>query len=328
MRRCLALALALGLYSSSAWAVKSEELSLTSVRQLLTQEPLFPGGFAFFSAASGLVHWKDSFFVVADDAKVLGRFSGPGPGTHQPVLNRSAQSADMEVRKKTKPDLECLTLLPTDKGKALLTLGSGSGEYRHTGALLQKGWFGDLDTTEFDLRPLYQYLKTRLPQLNIEGVAVVGDRLRLLHRGSGKTSPNAIIDLELATFLEAARAGRALDKSVVLTIQEVDLGSVEGPTRRVPWTFTDLCPLGQGRCLFTAAAEDTDDPYSDGEILGSAIGVMEADGSVHSVQKVAQCVKLEGIAVAGDAVFVVTDPDEPGKAAELYRVDSIRASQL
>lgn len=295
-------------------------LKLTEVRRLNTRRSLFPGGPLYFSAASGLVKYEDLFYVVADDAQVLGWFRGEAPGDLRRIFHRPPLPEDMEIRKKIKPDLECLTLVPHGSGTALLTLGSGSGEHRYSGALVPMGWYGESGrTTEFDIRPLYRALEKRFPELNIEGVSVLGDRLRLLQRGNGTTGPNALIDLDFAAFHRLAAAGKPVDDSVLVEIIEVDLGTIPGPRRPVRWTFSDLCPLPGDRCLFSAAAEDTDNPYDDGEILGSAIGVLEADGTVSSFRKVDLCIKIEGIAVDQDIVYAVTDGDDPAKPASLYR---------
>lgn len=301
-------------------AEETATLSIVPVRKLLLGEPLFEGGAPFLSAASGLVKFGETFYAVADDAHELISFQGLDPGKHRSILNRPSLPADMEFRKKVKPDFEALTLVRTPQGPALLALGSGSGKHRYAGVLIELSWFGSTGKAlEFDLTILYEALEKEISALNIEGVSVVGDRLRLLQRGSGTTHPNAVIDLDLTRFLAAAREGTS-DSNSLLEITKVDLGEIQGKTRPVRWTFTDLCPLSQGACLFTATAEDTDNPYHDGEILGSAVGVLERDGSVSTFQKVNLTVKLEGIALDGNVIYLVNDADDPTRPAQLFRL--------
>jgi hypothetical protein len=79
--------------------------------------------------------------------------------------------------------------------------------------------------------------------------------------------------------------------------------------------------------VYLAVAEDTPNAVDDGPIVGAAIGILaggkarfalleEPDGTP-SLRKV------EGIAVDLETrtTFLVTDPDDPGRPAELCRVE-------
>lgn len=309
------------LLSSSVVSAQTQEepLVLEPVRELHTKEAVFPGGPRFLSAASGMVVRGRDFYVVADDTQLLGYFQSHRRLRQITILNRPPLPADPKLRGKIKPDFEALTLLDIGTRPQLLALCSGSGELRNSGVLIplrRDGRPGE--PLEFDISPVYDALRQQFVDLNIEGVSVVGEHLRLLQRGNSSQSGNAVIDLKLAPFLLAATRGRPVGAETIAKVCEVDLGTVTGSHGPVRWTFTDLCPLTNGRSLFTAAAEDTDNPYEDGEIIGSAVGVLEADGTVSHFQKVEQIVKLEGIAVAGDLVYVVTDSDNPQEPATLF----------
>lgn len=279
------------------------------------------------AAASGLVKVDDTFHVVADDSLDLSTFSTDlaEGGVEKRLLDRQELPQDEKQRKAFKPDLESLTQVSTQTGEALLALGSGSTESRHTGVYL--GLDSDGQTGKpiaFDLSPLYHSLGQQFPQLNIEGAAALDGKLRLLQRGNGEDSSNAIIDLDLHDSIEAASQGKALTPDLIRGTKSVDLGSTTGSQGEVPWTFTDLTSLGDGRSLFIAAAEDTDNPYDDGEILGSAVGVMEADGTISQLRPTVQNVKLEGLAVEttdeGLQAYLVTDGDDPHRPATMYKV--------
>lgn len=300
---------------------QEKSLELVPVRQLRSERPLFVGGYHFFSAASGLVKRGRYFYVVADDAQVLGYFQSGRLAKVLPLLHRRELPANASLRAKIKPDFEALTWVEVEGKVGLIALCSGSGELRNAGVYLPLNNDGKPGTpVEFDLKPVYDKLRERFTDLNVEGLSVVGDRLRLLQRGNSSLSPNAVIDLKLEPFLEAMLCGGAVSPDALLDVRVVDLGTVDGARGPVRWTFTDLCPIGEGRSVFTAAAEDTDNPYEDGEVLGSAIGVLEADGTVSKFWKVSQIVKLEGIAVKGKIAYVVTDQDDPEHAATLYKV--------
>jgi Family of unknown function (DUF6929) len=300
-------------------------IPLIPLRELHLDRPAVNGGGDFLSAASGLVKIEDTFHVVADDSLQLGTFvSGSPTGEIRKLLNRPELPSDEKARKSVKPDLESLTRVKTESGEGLIALGSGSTDKRFSGVFVGLDEHGTLgNPIEFDLAPLYIELGKTFPELNIEGVASIGDKLRLLQRGNGSTGPNAVIDLNLAEAVKAASNGEPLRKDMIDTITAAQLGTTPGHRGPVPWTFTDLAALGDGSSVFTAAAEDTDNPYDDGEILGSAIGFLRADGSVSKLFQTDKKVKLEGIAVQkeGDQTraFLVTDADDPHKPAMMYQ---------
>lgn len=320
-RRCAGLAIALTFVSLAVSSAEENPLFLSPTGRLRTQAPLFQGGPHYFSAASGLVRNGKHFYVVADDAQVLGYFRWGQAARVINILQRPPLPANSSLRAKVKPDFEALTLLENEPEPSLLALCSGSGEYRDSAVYIPLSLDGKpAARVEIDLKPLYDELRKRFSQLNVEGVAVVQDRVRLLQRGNSSKDPNAIIDLDLEAFLQAIKRERRVTSEVVREIKEIDLGSTEGRRGPVRWTFTDLCALEDGKSVFTAAAEDTDNPYEDGEILGSAIGVMELDGTISSFYRVKQKIKLEGVAVKGKTLYLVTDADDPKNPAVLYKV--------
>lgn len=281
----------------------------------------------FLSAASGLQKVGEQFHVVADDRLDLGTFTTVATegGEIRKILDRAKLPQDEKERKAVKPDLEALTKVVHNGSEALLAFGSGSTEKRNTGvfmALDEQGNPGE--AVEFDLGPLYESFSVGFPELNIEGAAQIGEHLRLLQRGNGSTGPNAVIDLDLADVVEAASNGEALSPRMLRGVKPVELGTTPGSTGPVPWTFTDLTSLPDGRAVFTAAAEDTDNPYDDGEILGSAVGIMEADGSISSLRPVDQKVKIEGVTIDSERenqAYLVTDADDPHKPAMMFTLD-------
>lgn len=303
-------------------------LSLRRVRELHLHASPREDAPPFLSAASGLTRVGDRYHVVADDAVQLATFpaEGQAPGELKNLFERPALPADEKARKAVKPDLEALTQVNTEDGSALLAVGSGSTAKRNSGVFVPLNADGSTgEPVEFDLSPVYGKLRDQFPELNIEGAAPVEDKLRLLQRGNGTSGPNAVIDLELAGVVKAARAGQPISADLIQSVKPAELGTTPGFNGPVPWTFTDLTPLENGRSLFTAAAEDTDNPYDDGEVLGSALGYLESDGTVSALFQVDQKVKLEGVSAErkGDQLeaTLVTDADDPHKPATMYQVD-------
>jgi hypothetical protein len=266
------------------------------------------------SAASGIAALSDALCVVADDETFLAVFGFDGRPRRRVPLLPDRLPAEHHARKRRKPDFEALAALPDGR---LLALGSGSTDARMRGALIapDAGWA----VQRVDLTPLYGALAAELPELNIEGAAVLGDRLVLLQRGNGAARANARIDLDL----DAVRAGLqhgAIEPNAMRALTRVELGSVAG----VPLGFTDAAAHASGALLFTAAAEDTTDTYADGRCTGSVVGVL--DGSeARSVRAVTPACKIEGLACGGGGVantlWLVADADDRDVRALLFRAD-------
>ncbi|ROZ61812.1 hypothetical protein [Ramlibacter sp. WS9] len=285
---------------------------------LLVEPGAHPRGQAHLSAASGLVRVDGRLYLVADDEHHLGTLAADGAGVVQ--LHRLLAGdlpADKGKRKKQKPDLEALALLPAEPGMAhgaLLALGSGSRPNRQQAlqVVLDGGGLPCAAPVTYDLAAMYQPLREQFPDLNIEGAFVAGQRLRLLQRGNKGDARNACIDYPLAQ-LRAWMAGGA-DAPIPQNIQEFSLGDAGG----VPLGFTDGAALPGGGWLFSAVAEDTGDSYNDGACGASAIGWVTEGGTLQRLEYVAGAPKIEGITLAEDGrLLMVTDSDDPATPSAL-----------
>src|SRR5688572_27047114 len=159
-------------------------IALTRIRDLDLSVPSAKGRPLHLSAASGLVFVKSFLYVVADDELHLGVFrtgeNGPG---HLIRLFDGALPEPRRERKKQKPDLEALALLPPHgsyPNGALLALGSGSRRNRRMGALVGLEADGSARTSHsVDLSPLLAPLDGLFAELNIEGAVVSAGELLL-----------------------------------------------------------------------------------------------------------------------------------------------------
>ncbi|MBT9582402.1 hypothetical protein IV102_03565 [bacterium] len=303
-------------------------LVLTPLIRLALERAPIEGLPKHLAAGSGMTQVGNRLHVIADDALDMAIFDcdTKAPGRLFTLFDRPTLPADHKERKKLKPDLESACLLQHQGSQFWLAVGSGSTENRSTGVCVLLDAEGEpKKAVEFDLAPLYAELKNRYPELNIEGTAPIVEegRLRLAQRGNGTRLDNALIDLDLDKAFTAAREGKSWGPEMIVASQPVTLPTLPGSNGPVPLTITDLAPLDGGRCMFTAAAEDTDNPYDDGAILGSCIGVVELDGTVSLLREVDQKVKLEGISVrpkdGGVEALVVTDADDPDCSATVYQ---------
>ena len=276
----------------------------------------------YVSAASGLVRTGGHIYVAADDERELAVFpaTGDGPG-HLARFLPGELPADPEQRKRDKPDVEALALLPAGPGSpggALLALESGSKPNRRGGVLWDLDADGALtgDPRRLDLPALYAVLEADIPDLNIEGATVAGDRLLLFQRGNGRAGVNAVIGLELAGVLPSLREG-LLSPATLIGIVRHDLGEVDG----VRLCFSDATAVGDAGVLFSAVAEGGEDTYRDGLCAGAAVGMLRPGGSLDWISPLDPPAKVEGIEAhrAGTDVdlLMVADPDDPGSPAPL-----------
>ncbi len=297
-------------------------ISLTRLRDLDLATATGSGRRLHLSAASGLVCIVDWFYVVADDELHLGVFRSDSNEPGRLIRLFEGELPDSKSkRKKRKPDLEALLRLPPHQQSpfgALLALGSGSRPNRRMGALLDLDENGGISSAArvIDFSELFALLDGRFAALNIEGAVVAGDEFCLLQRGNKTINRNAIIRYRLSAILAALRDGR-IGAIEPLAVEDFDLGNVGG----VPFSFTDGAALPDGRIVFSAVAEDTENSYEDGRCVGAALGVIDR-GRLVFVRPLERPHKIEGLNARLDGksieLLLVTDDDDPAIPAALY----------
>jgi hypothetical protein len=291
-------------------------MRLTHIRDLTVEAPL-ASGHAFLSAASGLVVSGNRLCVVADDAHCLALFTlgDAAPGKLVRLIEGDLPS-DAAERKRVKPDFEVLVALNGfgrgAGGDQLLAMGSGSTPRRMRGAVVDLPASGEAPILRaIDLTPLFAALAPLVPEINLEGALVAGERLLLFNRGNTRFPASHILEVPLGAVL----GGGPVTASFA---RELALPMVSG----VPLTVTDACRLDNGHILLSAVAEATADSYADGALLGAAIVELNAAFGVVAVEPLDPPVKVEGIAVreTGDGLHLlcVTDADDPERASGLY----------
>jgi uncharacterized protein DUF6929 len=273
------------------------------------------------SAASGIVAFERQLCVIADDELFLALYDLRGRPERRIALFEGALPEEHAARKRAKPDLEAMCLLPD---RSLLCLGSGSTPGRERGALVTLG--RETSVRELDLAPLYTELRERIPELNIEGVAVHDDALWLAQRGNGAAGQNACIELDLALAFDALAPSGALSRAALRAVHAIELPALAGSALGL----TDLAPDPRG-LLFSAAAEASGNTYDDGECGGSVLGLLAWNGRTFELaacEEVAPRCKLEGVTAltpraasrATDPIelLVVADPDDRKQRAPLF----------
>ena len=281
-------------------------MKLTHIRYLHTAEPL-ASGHLFLSAASGLVRIGETLCVVGDDEQHLAVFTrnGDGPGRLTRLLPGDLPRKKKK-RKAVKPDFEILFQLPDSS--LICAMGSGSTPQRMRGAII------DVDSgrvTLLDLQPLFAEIASLVVEINLEGAVVRGDRMLLFNRGNMQNPETCIFETALSAVIDDELAQVTLVKTLALPL-------IDG----VSLTVTDACSLDDGHILLSAVAEVTDDSYADGDILGAAIILLNADLDVVSIEPLEPTVKIEGITArltaTGSELLCVSDADDPDTPSSLY----------
>jgi hypothetical protein len=216
--------------------------------------------------------------------------------------------------KARKPDFEAAVVAGRD---TVYLFGSGSTDERCRVAQLDLAL---RSASVVDRRVLYAAIRgaLRLTVSNIEGAAVEGERLLLLHRGVGG-EPSACLTLATAALTGAP--------PLMLGTEWFSLGTLDG----VALGFTDLAMGPGGRRFFVAAAEDTTDAVADGAVAGSVLGVIGGGAerryarwaAIRDADGVPLRHKVEGLALDDDGrgAWLLSDADDPARPSELCRVE-------
>lgn len=295
-------------------------MELEALRTLGLDRATHTAGQRFLSAASGLVCAFGRAYVVGDDEHHLATFRDLRSPGRTLRLFEGDLPANPKKRKKNKPDTETLVLLQAASDQSfLVALGSGSRDKRCRGARVPLDGDGrPLHAVQsVDLQALYAPLRRELGELNIEGALVCGDEFVLLQRGNRGGAVSASLHYRLHEAQRFLLGDGAAPR--LLTIRVHDLGQVSG----TPLSFTDGTALPDGRWLFCAVAEASDDAVADGPCVASAVGVMSAQHELLALHALPGREKVEGIAArAHDGrieLALVTDDDDPARPSVLLR---------
>ena len=283
-------------------------LDLRRLRDLDLNEPPREGHSAHIASASGIARRGDFVYVVGDDLLEVGvfRLAGGGPGTARRVFAAADAGGEPD-----RPDLEGLTSLPPVDGEpngGLLGIGSGSKRSRDRGFYWSFAPDGSLagEPRPIDLRPVYDAMRAELDgDINIEGAAVLGSRLWLFHRGNEGEAPNTVAEFELGDLSRTLRQDLVIEPDELAAMHAYQLGEVDG----VPLCFSDATTLTEELVCFSASAE-----ANDGEIHGSVVGTIRADGSVRRLRTIDPRWKVEGVHATIDSGVIdflfVCDQDD------------------
>jgi len=223
------------------------------VAQLLDPRPL-----EGIRAGSGLAWQEKRLIAVQDDALSAGRVDPKTGKTELIIFETDGQN---RLGEEDRPDFEAALSGPNGE---IYILGSGATSSRQIIARLD---FVNGEVALIHAMRFYDVIAKALARPpNIEGAVLVGDVLRLFHRGSAtRTDPSTSIDMP-ASCIDGTGAR-------VLCTTTFDLGSING----VPFAFTDATRLGDDAILYTAVAAEGHAVDREGKPISVAIGVIRND---------------------------------------------------
>ena len=289
---------------------------------------------AHVRAASSLVRVGDSMLAIQDDAHFVALIDPdswevraiplpPGPGGKR-------QFDDLRGTKGLKLDLEACVVVPEAAGATLIAFGSGATPQRERVLVMRAVTAPAPDIRLVEATALYAALRAPAfagSELNLEGAVLLpsGETLRLFQRGNGAPRGalqpvDATCDIawpDLAAYLDDPTTAAP---PPLQAITRYHLGLLDGARL----TFTDATP-GPNAILYCAAAERSPNAVDDGEVVGSALGLLPPTGAPRYAPIVdfdgeLLPLKIEGLLLDEHdptLVFLVADADDPLLPSEL-----------
>jgi hypothetical protein len=301
---------------------------------------------AHVRASSALCWVGGELVVLQDDAAFVG-IVDPATALVEdvPLPGGAGSRRVFDARrgnKAEKPDFELAFGVRDGEGHQLIALGSGGLVARQRVLTWRRGEAPVLTA----LPRLYAQLRAAVvgeANLNFEGAAMIGEWVVLANRGGdggADGSPDALVWMPWRALqaLLADPDGAPLPE---LPVQGVELGGLIGSDgREHALRFTDLSARENGRGLwYLAAAEQTASFYDDGDVVGSALGVIDLGGASEDGALLTPAAlrfapienergeiggdKVEGVCrgPSADRLWAVTDPDDPERPGELLELE-------
>lgn len=263
------------------------------------------------SGASGIVKFKNHYYVVGDDSPYLFKLNSEFKVISEHRISNIPVDLDIgRIPKKNKHDLESLEMVSENE---MISFGSGSKSPERD-LFIRIMIDGEVSLKKYKLTAFYNALKgldiLKGSELNIEAVAHINGILYLFNRRK-----NIIFCLNYKDFLDYIEDGSPLPAIKSYEFKLPDMNGIEAG-------FSGATGWGKSKILVTASVENTDNAYEDGEILGSFIGVISLDGdkindsiSWVKIDSGNKPVKVESITVSKENaerdidVIMVTDSD-------------------
>lgn len=215
-------------------------------------------------SGSGITKFNDAYYVIGDDSPYLFRLGKAFNTVDKTRLVASNNITNGRIIKSEKPDFESLERIGENE---MVIFGSGSKSPERD-IFIRVLFKESIEIEKYDISEFYNQLRS-LPilqdsELNIEATAFFNKQIYLFNRRK-----NIIIKCKYKELLSYIKDEDTFPK---IEIKEYLLPDIEG----IESGFSGATILkNDPKIVFTASAEDTNNAYDDGEILGSLIGMID-----------------------------------------------------
>lgn len=218
------------------------------------------------SSGSGFVLYKDSAFIISDDAPFVGRLSLKNNGLQRIDID-GLGLYDKRIPKPLKPDFEAALTGAVNGKEYLFAFGSGS-QSPERDTLLFFPIDNPSEQHKVSLSPFYKKIQQLIyrPEAhwNVEGATKAADSLVLFNRGN-----NTVMNISWNQF--TAYALGVASEFPFVSYRRVRLPMLGEHEAR----FSGACTLNDQYLLVSASVEDTPNWNDDGPVLGSFIALLD-----------------------------------------------------
>ena len=207
-----------------------------------------------YPSASAIEYYDDRLYVLGDDATGLLVLNTSFEVMEKvPLTKDSAQ----RISKELKHDIESAAIVSAKNGVQLFALSSGVTPNRNYFFQAELPLTKNYSFRTFSYQQFYQNLQA-IPEINIEGIAVVNGKWLFANRANQKQRDNIFIVADSLLFLRSDRK---------LRLQKVNLN-----TKNIVGISGLYYLPARDKLLFTASEEQTTNAFEDGAIGDSYIG--------------------------------------------------------
>lgn len=263
-------------------------------------------------SASGIVSFQDEFYVIGDDSPFLFHLNKNNELISKFQIYSNKNLLEGRILKINKPDFEALEIISENE---IAVVGSGSKSPERD-VFLRVFLEDEAHFKKYNITPLYDNLRKskilKNEHLNIEGLAFRNGYLHLFNRGK-----NIIFSFKYKDLIAYFEGLIPFPEPITVVFDLPKINGIESGFSGA--TFLKNEPF----LIFTSSVENTDNPYNDGEILGSFIGVIDFSenkfsGSYNTVliPHLEKPLKVESVTIVKEIkygrteVALVTDDDK------------------
>lgn len=282
-------------------------------------------------SASGIEFINNDIFIVGDDSPFLFQLDDEFSILDKISLTGNDSIHNGRVPWQIKSDFESMAYFTQNNENFLAVLSSGSKQIFRDSIHIFSLNETKIKTSK-NIRPLFESIKSKAnftinDEINIEALAINNSNVFMMQRGNN--NENLVISIDKKIFLNYLNKKNA--KVPPIKIYKFKLPTFENTISG----FSGVCvlPLNKG-LLFTASLEATTDAISDGEILGSYLGIIEftnfdkgiTDTKILKEDNKILKTKLEGITVKSiqnNKVNVICVSDNDDGTSWIYELEFV-----